>query len=89
MLTFSILDIELHYICLLNFFNRNFPNIYYPLSAQTPDGAVIDIFMIDTIKICGNSDDFSSKAPGGPEDKNDAEDQWEWLEGQMAGSKYV
>jgi len=65
-----------------------YPNYYYPYSALTPDGASVDIFMIDTVIFAGNSDaDFLGKTPKGPDSVRLAEDQWTWLEEQMRNSK--
>ena len=81
------LDLRKKYL-IKRFFFRNYPNYYYAMNVTTPDGATIDIFMIDTVMMCGNSDDADTNyKPEGPDSVLEAEDQWAWLEQQMAASK--
>ena len=68
---------------------RNFPNYYYKLQFTIPGSkAVIDILMIDTVLLCGNSDaDILGKQPEGPESESVAEKQWQWIESNLKASK--
>ena len=44
--------------------------------------------MIDTVLLCGNSDDDRlGKQPKGPESVGDAEKQWTWIENNLKSSK--
>lgn len=66
----------------------NFPYYYYKLSYKIPDGDSIDIIMLDTVLLCGNTlSDFEHDQPKGPADFMVAQDQWTWLEQQLASSK--
>ena len=48
----------------------------------------VDIIMIDTILLCGNSDhDFLGKQPKGPVNQKVADDQLTWIEKQIQTSK--
>lgn len=66
-----------------------FPNFYYKLSFKIPSSsAYIDIVMVDTVLLCGSSDhDFLNKQPSGPANGSVADDQWVWIEQQLANSK--
>lgn len=45
--------------------------------------------MLDTVLLCGNTlSDFVHDQPKGPADFMVAQDQWAWLEQQLASSKY-
>ena len=68
---------------------RNFPNFYYSFNVKIPSSkSYIDIVMVDTVLLCGNSDhDFKHAQPTGPEHWRQAEDQWTWLEDQLKNSK--
>ncbi|XP_064604174.1 tartrate-resistant acid phosphatase type 5-like [Liolophura sinensis] len=59
----------------------NFPNFYYNLTFRIPGTSLtVDIVMIDTVILCGNTDsDFSQKPLRGPSDVDDAEKQWDWI----------
>ena len=55
-----------------------------------PGGATVDIVMIDTILLCGNTrHDFVGDQPKGPKDLKVADDQWAWIETQLKSSSYV
>lgn len=45
------------------------------------------ILMIDTVTICGNSDDFQSEQPLRPQNAGMARSQLSWLRKQMASSQ--
>ncbi|KAL8164586.1 UNVERIFIED_CONTAM: Tartrate-resistant acid phosphatase type 5 [Gekko kuhli] len=65
-----------------------FPKPYYRLRFKVPgSNATVAILMIDTVTICGNSDDFHDEQPLGPKDLGVARSQLSWLRKQMARSK--
>lgn len=66
----------------------NFPDYYYTISFKIPGpAAIVDIIMIDTVLLCGNTHDFNIvDQPGGPENVTVAEDQWKWIEDRLASS---
>ena len=68
-----------------------FPNYYYGLQFKIPSSHfTVEILMVDTVLLCGNSDsDFLYKQPEGPDNLLHAEDQWTWLETRLQASKYV
>ncbi len=70
---------------------RNYPDFYYKLQFKVPGSdSVIDMLMIDTIVLCGNSDDDRlGKQPSCPKSVADAEQQWTWIEKNLQSSKYV
>ena len=46
--------------------------------------------MLDTIVLCGNTDDrIVGAQPGGPLSFKDAENQWSWIEEQLKESRYA
>ena len=45
--------------------------------------------MIDTILLCGNTDDRIGAQPEGAANQNEAEAQWTWIEAELKNSKYV
>ncbi|CAI4229999.1 unnamed protein product [Auanema sp. JU1783] len=74
-----------------------FPSLYYKVSEKTKDGATIDILMIDTIVLCGNSRDIEfagfwkmvtakSHTPEGPVNVTAANLQYKWLETNLKNS---
>ena len=67
----------------------NFPDYYYKLQFGIPGSKMlVDIVMIDTIVLCGNSDDdFLGLQPPGPENQKLADDQLTWIEKQLQMSK--
>lgn len=71
-----------------NLLSRRFPKPYYRLRFKVPGStATVAILMIDTVTICGNSDDFHDEQPLGPKDVAVARSQLSWLRKQMAKSK--
>ncbi|CAC5401100.1 ACP5 [Mytilus coruscus] len=66
----------------------NFPDYYYKLNFPIPGSQMsVDIIMIDTILLCGNSDhDFLGKQPKGPANQKVADDQLTWIEKQIQTS---
>ncbi|KAL4237005.1 Tartrate-resistant acid phosphatase type 5 [Mactra antiquata] len=66
----------------------NFPNYYYVLQYKIPGGKTVDIVMIDTILLCGNTKhDFLGDQPKRPDNIKASEDQWTWIELQLQISK--
>lgn len=47
----------------------------------------VAIFMLDTVTLCGNSDDFLSQQPQRPRDLKMARSQLSWLKKQLAAAK--
>lgn len=67
---------------------RRFPSYYYELNFRIPNtGKTLTIIMLDTIMLCGNSDDFVDEKPRGPLRAVDANRQLTWLQGRLARSK--
>ncbi|XP_069088022.1 tartrate-resistant acid phosphatase type 5 isoform X1 [Pleurodeles waltl] len=66
----------------------NFPDYYYDLKFTVPGTNVsVAILMIDTVTLCGNSDDFQSQQPEKPLSEEAANQQLEWLKTKMSESK--
>ncbi|XP_052778205.1 tartrate-resistant acid phosphatase type 5-like [Mya arenaria] len=66
----------------------NFPDYYYALSFKIPGGGVVDIVMIDTVLLCGNTDDdVVGDQPHGPSNAKVSDDQWSWIDLQLQSSK--
>lgn len=64
-----------------------FPNYYYSLSYNIPGGGVVQILMIDTVLLCGNTgDDSLHDQPHGPVDLDKADDQLAWITQSMKNS---
>lgn len=67
---------------------RKFPSYYYELNFHIPNtGKTLTIIMLDTIMLCGNSDDFVDQKPRGPLRAVDANRQLTWLQERLARSK--
>ncbi|KAK9539683.1 hypothetical protein VZT92_002185 [Zoarces viviparus] len=65
-----------------------FPSYYYELNFRIPNtGKTLTIIMLDTILLCGNSDDFVDEKPTGPLRAVDANRQLTWLQQRLARSK--
>ncbi|XP_055342113.1 tartrate-resistant acid phosphatase type 5-like [Paramacrobiotus metropolitanus] len=68
----------------------NFPDYYYNLKFDAGEGASLEIVLIDTVLLCGNSDsDFLHKQPEmqmNPKARKIADDQWAWIEETLAKS---
>ncbi|XP_021560962.1 tartrate-resistant acid phosphatase type 5 [Mirounga angustirostris] len=66
----------------------NFPSPYYRLRFKVPRSNVsVAIFMLDTVTLCGNSDDFLSQQPERPRDPALARTQLAWLKKQLVAAK--
>ena len=67
---------------------RKFPSPYYRLRFKIPQSNVsVAIFMLDTVTLCGNSDDFASQQPERPRNLAMARTQLAWLKKQLAAAK--
>ncbi|XP_008278160.1 tartrate-resistant acid phosphatase type 5a isoform X2 [Stegastes partitus] len=65
-----------------------FPAYYYELNFHIPNtGKTLTIIMLDTIMLCGNSDDHTDEKPRGPMFVVDANRQLTWLQERLARSK--
>ncbi|XP_071393442.1 tartrate-resistant acid phosphatase type 5a [Centroberyx affinis] len=65
-----------------------FPSYYYELNFRIPNtGKTLSIIMLDTVMLCGNSDDYVDEKPRGPLCAVDANRQLTWLQERMARSK--
>ncbi|XP_026158111.1 tartrate-resistant acid phosphatase type 5a isoform X2 [Mastacembelus armatus] len=65
-----------------------FPSYYYELNFNIPNtGKTLTIIMLDTIMLCGNSDDFADEIPRGPLNELEANRQLVWLQERLALSK--
>uniref|UniRef100_A0A8C6CLY0 Tartrate-resistant acid phosphatase type 5 n=1 Tax=Moschus moschiferus TaxID=68415 RepID=A0A8C6CLY0_MOSMO len=65
-----------------------FPSPYYRLRFKIPRSNVsVAIFMLDTVTLCGNSDDFASQQPERPRNLAMARTQLAWLKKQLAAAK--
>ncbi|XP_068177169.1 tartrate-resistant acid phosphatase type 5a isoform X2 [Antennarius striatus] len=65
-----------------------FPSYYYEMTFHIPNtGKLLTIIMLDTVMLCGNSDDFLDEKPRGPLLEFDANRQLAWLQERLAGSK--
>nr|XP_040041825.1 tartrate-resistant acid phosphatase type 5a isoform X1 [Gasterosteus aculeatus aculeatus] len=66
----------------------NFPSYYYELNFHIPNtGKTLTIIMLDTVLLCGNSDDFLDETPRGPLRMMDANRQVTWLQERLAQSR--
>uniref|UniRef100_A0A915LNY1 Calcineurin-like phosphoesterase domain-containing protein n=1 Tax=Meloidogyne javanica TaxID=6303 RepID=A0A915LNY1_MELJA len=88
-----------------------FPHLFYKiriifdfqnLTESLSKPVIFEILMIDTIVLCGNTEDIQGKSlfswmfskkrePNGPEPKYEklAKKQWKWIEKQLENSKFV
>ncbi|XP_038627074.1 tartrate-resistant acid phosphatase type 5 [Tachyglossus aculeatus] len=66
----------------------NFPSSHYRLRFRVPNTNVsVALFMIDTVTLCGNSDDFLSQQPEKPSNLELARSQLSWLKKQLTNAK--
>ena len=70
---------------------RNFPDFYYykEFPVNKAGTVTVGIVMIDTVLLCGNSDDHELEQPRGPKVKSLADQQWAFIEKSLANSKSV
>ena len=67
---------------------RKFPYYYYELNFHIPNtGKTLTIIMLDTVLLCGNSNDYVDEKPRGPLRAVDANRQLTWLQERLARSK--
>ncbi|XP_044138864.1 tartrate-resistant acid phosphatase type 5 [Bufo gargarizans] len=65
-----------------------YPDLYYDLSFKIPGTNVsLRLLMLDTIVLCGNSDDFLEAQPLGAANSKLADEQLEWLIEKLQTSK--
>uniref|UniRef100_A0A4W5MLM2 Tartrate-resistant acid phosphatase type 5 n=1 Tax=Hucho hucho TaxID=62062 RepID=A0A4W5MLM2_9TELE len=65
-----------------------FPHYYYELNFRIPNTKLtLSIMMLDTVMLCGNSDDYDDEKPRGPLSTIEANRQLTWLQQRMAQSK--
>ncbi|XP_056890444.1 tartrate-resistant acid phosphatase type 5a isoform X1 [Takifugu flavidus] len=66
----------------------NFPAYYYELNFRIPNTEkTLTILMLDTVKLCGNSNDFSDEKPRGPLSALEANRQLTWLQERLDRSE--
>ncbi|XP_072539346.1 tartrate-resistant acid phosphatase type 5a isoform X2 [Salminus brasiliensis] len=66
----------------------NFPYYYYELNFRIPNtDSTLTVLMLDTVLLCGNTDDFKDQKPPGPQSSAQANRQLVWLQERMARSK--
>ncbi|OCT56766.1 acid phosphatase 5, tartrate resistant L homeolog isoform X1 [Xenopus laevis] len=66
----------------------NYPDYYYDLAFTIPGSNVtVRILMLDTVQLCGISDDFHDGQPRGPNNLRMAGTQLEWLSEKLQSSK--
>ncbi|XP_078387352.1 tartrate-resistant acid phosphatase type 5-like [Cetorhinus maximus] len=66
----------------------NFPSYYYDLNFTIADSnTTVTILMLDTVLLCGNSDDFQGKEPEAPRDHKVANTQLEWVRDKLKNSR--
>ncbi|XP_066564126.1 tartrate-resistant acid phosphatase type 5a [Amia ocellicauda] len=66
----------------------HFPYYYYELNFRVPKtNTKLTILMVDTILLCGNSDDHLDEKPRGPVDSVQANRQLQWLTQRMENSQ--
>ncbi|XP_060554745.1 tartrate-resistant acid phosphatase type 5-like [Ruditapes philippinarum] len=69
-------------------FRWMFPHFYYKQSWMLPDDKVLDVLLIDTTILCGNTYDTPyGKRLKGPKNVHNANLQWSWLERTLKESK--
>lgn len=65
-----------------------FPAYYYELNFHIPNTQkTLTIIMLDTVMMCGNSNDYADAQPKGPLREVDANRQLVWLQDRLARSK--
>ncbi|KAM9333741.1 tartrate-resistant acid phosphatase type 5-like [Pholidichthys leucotaenia] len=64
----------------------NYPGLYYDLQFTVLETNLsVSILMIDTVVLCGNTDDQIQ--PSAPENRRAADDQWMWINSKLASSR--
>ncbi|XP_053320666.1 tartrate-resistant acid phosphatase type 5 [Spea bombifrons] len=66
----------------------NYPELYYDRVFSVPGTNVsVRLLLLDTVTLCGNSDDFLTGQPAGPVSRRTADKQLEWLEEKLSGAQ--
>ncbi|CAL1531088.1 unnamed protein product [Lymnaea stagnalis] len=66
----------------------NYPDYYYYLELPFADGNhTVGFVFIDTVQLCGSTDDFTNVKPKGPENKITADAQWTFIEESLKKSR--
>ena len=67
---------------------RNFPDFYYYKEFSFAGGKrTFGIIFIDTVLLCGNSEDDDLQQPSGPVNQKVADAQWKFIEEHLKSSK--
>ncbi|KAM4748282.1 tartrate-resistant acid phosphatase type 5 [Rhinophrynus dorsalis] len=65
-----------------------YPDLYYDLSFTIPgSNSSVRLIILDTVTICGNSDDFLGGQPLGPANERKADKQLQWLKEKLRSAK--
>ncbi|XP_059140214.1 tartrate-resistant acid phosphatase type 5-like isoform X1 [Physella acuta] len=65
-----------------------FQDYYYYLEFPFADGQhSVGFVMVDTVLLCGSTDDFVAMQPQGPENKKKADEQWAFIENSLKKSR--
>lgn len=68
----------------------NFPDYYYSVDFSLGGGGAavtVTLLMLDTVLLCGNSDDFAGGQPRGPGDSRSAGKQLHWIRNKLENSR--
>ncbi|KAJ8404152.1 hypothetical protein AAFF_G00339250 [Aldrovandia affinis] len=66
----------------------HFPDYYYELNFGVPQtGSTLTVLMVDTVLLCGNTDDHADERPRGPANAAAAGRQLRWLQGRMEAAR--
>lgn len=65
-----------------------FPALYYDLTFKIPaTNSSVRLLMLDTVELCGNSDDFQGEQPLGAANPRVADEQLDWLKDKLQTAK--
>ena len=60
--------------------DRKYPDYYYTIKFTIPDSNMtLEFLMIDTMILCGHTDDAIDLAPTGPTSVGAAKKHWRWI----------
>ncbi|BFZ16746.1 hypothetical protein BsWGS_19785 [Bradybaena similaris] len=65
----------------------NFPNLYYYKEFSIANNVTLGVVFMDTVQLCGMTDDFLTTQPQGPANKLDALKQWHFLKDTLKESR--